>query len=236
MGLHHLRWHEGYQRLKTLGQNSASDHRRSPVQRHPRYHVDPIGPKEVAGRRPRRHQPLRDADDAARRLSPPQSSWCSDFGNPAFREPPMMEGDRLPKPEAPARRHGGCAMRGGRWAALLAALLSLAVANATDVDAKSLSFVLDTTANRATEAQAIVAQFGQAGINAEVRVWQPSVLLAQIQAGQRVAYTTDWGSAYFDPFDLAVPKYMTRARGNFSFYSNPAVDRDMVTASTTTND
>ena len=148
----------------------------------------------------------------------------------------LMEGDRRPKPEAPARRHGGCAMRGGRWAALLAALLSLAVANATDVDAKSLSFVLDTTANRATEAQAIVAQLGQAGINGEVRVWQPSVLLAQIQAGQRVAYTTDWGSAFFDPFDLAVPKYMTRARGNFSFYSNPAVDRDMVTASTTTND
>ena len=85
-------------------------------------------------------------------------------------------------------------MRGGRWAALLAALVSLAVANAMDVDAKSLSFVLDTTANRATEAQAIVAQLGQAGINAEVRVWQPSVLLAQILAGQRVAYTTDWAA------------------------------------------
>ena len=54
--------------------------------------------------------------------------------------------------------------------------------------------VLDTTANRATEAQAMAAHLGQAGINAEVRVWQPSVLLARILAGQRVAYTTDWAA------------------------------------------
>jgi peptide/nickel transport system substrate-binding protein len=67
-------------------------------------------------------------------------------------------------------------------------------------------------------------------------VWQLSVLTPQIQAGQRAAYTTDWGSAYFDPYDLAVPKFVTKARGNFSFYSNPAVDRDMQTASSTTNE
>ncbi|HYM69517.1 MAG TPA: ABC transporter substrate-binding protein [bacterium] len=127
-------------------------------------------------------------------------------------------------------------MRPGRWVIALAVLLSLCVANVTGVYAKTLGFVLDTTANRATEAQAIVAQLNQAGITAEVRVWQQSVLQAQILAGQRIAYTTDWGSSYFDPFDLAVPKYVTRARGNFSFYSNASVDRDMTVASTTTND
>ncbi|HET8998744.1 MAG TPA: ABC transporter substrate-binding protein [bacterium] len=127
-------------------------------------------------------------------------------------------------------------MRGRTWGILTAALLTLCVANATDVYARTLSFVLDTTPNRATEAQAIVAQLDRAGITAQVRVWQLSVLIAQIQAGQRVAYTTDWGSAYFDPFDLAVPKFVTRARGNFSFYSSPAVDRDMAVASSTGNE
>jgi peptide/nickel transport system substrate-binding protein len=102
--------------------------------------------------------------------------------------------------------------------------------------AAPLSFVLDTTPNRATEAQAIAAQLSRAGINAQVRVWQLSVLIAQIKAGQRAAYTTDWGSAYFDPYDLAVPKFVTNARGNFSFYSNPAVDHDMMVASSTTNE
>ena len=127
-------------------------------------------------------------------------------------------------------------MRKGAWLVLIAAVLSVCVANTTGAYAKALTFVLDTTANRATEAQAIVAQLTQAGIGAEVRVWQPSVLQAQVTAGQRAAYTTDWGSAYFDPFDLAVPKFVTRARGNFSFYSSPAVDRDMTVASTTAND
>lgn len=69
-------------------------------------------------------------------------------------------------------------MRTGRWMVLLAALLSLCVANTTGVYAKTLMFVLDTTANRATEVQAIVAQLGQAGIGAEARVWAPSVLQA----------------------------------------------------------
>jgi peptide/nickel transport system substrate-binding protein len=120
---------------------------------------------------------------------------------------------------------------------LIAAALCVALLGGTRGDAaKALSFVLDTTANRATEAQAIVAQLGRAGINAQVRVWQLSVLIAQVRAGQRAAYTTDWGSAYFDPYDLAVPKFVTNARGNFSFYSNPSVDRDMAVASSTPNE
>jgi peptide/nickel transport system substrate-binding protein len=127
-------------------------------------------------------------------------------------------------------------MRKPGWFVLIAVLLSVCVANTTGAYAKTLMFVLDTTANRGTEAQAIVAQLTQAGIGADVRVWQPSVLQAEVTAGQRAAYTTDWGSAYFDPFDLAVPKFVTKARGNFSFYSSAAVDHDMTVASTTTND
>jgi len=127
-------------------------------------------------------------------------------------------------------------MRRGTWIVLLAALLSLCVADAQGVYAKTLVLVLDTAANRANEAQAIAAQLNQVGISAQVRVWQASVLQPQIIGGQRSAYMTDWGSAYFDPFDLAVPKLVTRGRGNYSFYSDPAVDKDLQTASTTAND
>ncbi|HLY22004.1 MAG TPA: ABC transporter substrate-binding protein [bacterium] len=120
---------------------------------------------------------------------------------------------------------------------LIAAVLGLSLLGGTRGDAaKALSFVLDTTANRTTEAQAIAAQLSRAGITAQVRAWQLSVLIPQVQAGQRAAYTTDWGSAYFDPYDLAVPKFVTKARGNFSFYSNPAVDHDMAVASSTPNE
>ena len=127
-------------------------------------------------------------------------------------------------------------MRKTVWTALVAALLGLCAAHSPVAYAKALSFVLDTTPNRATEAQAIVAQLGRAGITAQVRVWQLSVLIEQVRAGQRAVYTTDWGSAYFDPYDLAVPKFVTRARANFSFYSNPTVDHDMGVASSTGNE
>jgi peptide/nickel transport system substrate-binding protein len=127
-------------------------------------------------------------------------------------------------------------MRRGMWAIVLAALLGLGPVDATGAAAKTLSFVLDTAENRANEAQAIVAQLGQVGISAQVRVWKYAVLLDQMKAGQRTAYMTDWGSAYFDPFDLAEPKLTTGGRGNFSFYSNPDVDKDLRRASTTAND
>jgi peptide/nickel transport system substrate-binding protein len=127
-------------------------------------------------------------------------------------------------------------MRKGMWAIALAALLGLGPVDATGAAAKTLSFVLDTAENRATEAQAIVAQLGQVGIAAQVRVWKYAVLLDEMKAGQRAAYMTDWGSAYFDPFDLAEPKLTTGGRGNFSFYANPSMDKDLRTASTTTNE
>lgn len=131
---------------------------------------------------------------------------------------------------------GGDSMRWGTCAVVLTALLGLYVAGAGAVPAKTLAFVLDVAPNRANEAQAIAAQLNQVGINAQVRVWQTSVLQPQIIGGQRTAYMTDWGSAYFDPFDLAVPKLVTGGRGNYSFYANPGVDKSLKTASTTTND
>ncbi len=119
-------------------------------------------------------------------------------------------------------------MRRLRWLALLLVAAATSVAQA-----EPLSFVLDTTENRAAEAQAIVAQLAEIGIDAQVRVWQSAVLVEEMVAGNRAASTADWGSAYFDPFDLAIPKLRTQDRGNRSFYSNPEVDAAFETASTT---
>ncbi len=102
--------------------------------------------------------------------------------------------------------------------------------------ARPLTFVLDTTPNRVDEAQAIAAQLKQIGVEVQVRTWQATVLREEILKGTRAAYMTDWGSAYFDPFDLAIPKLETGGRGNFSFYSNPNVDNLFKLASTTTQE
>jgi peptide/nickel transport system substrate-binding protein len=119
-------------------------------------------------------------------------------------------------------------MRSLKWLSLL--VLTLAFG---PVLAQPLSFVLDTTENRAPEVQAIAAQLGELGIDAQVRVWQSAVLVEEMRAGNRAASTGDWGSAYFDPFDLAIPKLGTEDRGNRSFYSNAEVDQAFETASTT---
>ncbi|HAI86007.1 MAG TPA: peptide ABC transporter substrate-binding protein [Firmicutes bacterium] len=89
---------------------------------------------------------------------------------------------------------------------------------------KILSVIVDTTADRSDEAQAISEYLRAVGVSAEVRVWEWSALKERILAGERQMYLTDWGSAYFDPFDLAVPKLKTGDRGNYSFYSNPRFD------------
>lgn len=96
--------------------------------------------------------------------------------------------------------------------------------------AKELSFTLDTPSFRQAEANAIAAQLNSIGMNIKVQVWDKTALLAEIKKGTRSAYLTDWGSSYFDPYDLAHPKLSTDGRGNFSFYSNPVIDGLLSTA------
>lgn len=88
-----------------------------------------------------------------------------------------------------------------------------------------LSITIDAFQGRIPEAEAVANYLRQVGIQAEVRIWEKNALLEEIQQGNRVAYTQDWGSSTFDPYDLAVPKLKTGDRGNYSFYSNPEVDR-----------
>lgn len=115
-----------------------------------------------------------------------------------------------------------------KWLASLVLFIVLGA-----VSAAPLSFVLDTIEDRADEAQAIASQLQAIGVDAQVRVWQWTVLKDEMIAGNRTAGMTDWGSAYFDPFDLAIPKFRTADRGNYSFYSNEAVDAAFDLASTT---
>lgn len=115
---------------------------------------------------------------------------------------------------------------------VLTVLLVLGWATTGALAQQTLSFTLDTTENRAAEVQAIAAMLAEIGVDAQVRVWQSAVLVEEMQAGNRSASTGDWGSAYFDPFDLGIPKFGTQARGNRSFYSNPRVDELFHIAST----
>lgn len=93
-----------------------------------------------------------------------------------------------------------------------------------------LSFVLDAPVSRQEEARLIASQLAEIGIDAGVRIHEPTSLREMARKGLGQAYLTDWGSSFFDPFDLAVPKLSTGGRENFSFYSNPRVDRLLKTA------
>lgn len=98
---------------------------------------------------------------------------------------------------------------------------------------RTLTFVLDTEVSREDEAREIARQLNAYGLEVEVKVWNQTLLEAEIRQGTRQAYLTSWSSAFYDPFDLAVPKLRTGEVGNFSFYSNPEFDRLMTAAVTT---
>jgi len=88
-----------------------------------------------------------------------------------------------------------------------------------------LKVVIDTQPFREEEALAIANMLEKVGIKASVRTWEWGVLQSEIQKGTKQLYLTDWGNAYLDPFDFLNPKLKTGERGNYSFYSNPEVDR-----------
>lgn len=109
----------------------------------------------------------------------------------------------------------------GVLAVLVGALLLLAPPGGF---AAPLTFGLDAPPARREEARIMVEQLARAGIRAELTIVEKSALIAAAGRGLRQAYLTDWGSSFFDPYDLAVPKLMSGGRGNFSFYANPRVD------------
>ena len=113
--------------------------------------------------------------------------------------------------------------------------LALLTGMAGAAKAKPLAFTLDAQPYRQLEAQSIADQLKKLGIKVEVRAWERSVLRQEVKAKKRAAYLESWGSAYFDPFDLGVPKLTTGGRGNFSFYANPELDKQLALGSTSTD-
>lgn len=100
---------------------------------------------------------------------------------------------------------------------------------------KVLQITLDGPSTRQAELQAVSLYLQQVGIDAQVRVWEKNALEAEVKKGSRQAYAMDWGSAIFDPFDLAMPKLKTGDRGNFSFYSSPKYDELVMKGSSGAN-
>ena len=104
-----------------------------------------------------------------------------------------------------------------------------------DAQAKSLTFTLDAPPYRHLEANLLAEQLRRIGVQVEVHIFERTALRSEIKRGNRSAYLTDWGSAYFDPYDLAQPKITTGGRGNYSFYSNPKVDELLNLAASSDN-
>lgn len=104
-----------------------------------------------------------------------------------------------------------------------------------DAESESLSFTLVAPPYRQSEAEAIAEQLEDLGITVAVEIKEKTLLRSEASKGNLTAYLTDWGSAYFDPFDLAEPKITTDGRGNFSFYSNTEVDELLEVASSSTD-
>jgi len=88
-------------------------------------------------------------------------------------------------------------MRQRRLVVAVAVLvLALGIWGPAGAQERTLAFALDTEAFRRPEAEAIADNLRALGIQTEVRVWERTSLIARIQAGERQAYLTDWGSAF----------------------------------------
>ena len=92
------------------------------------------------------------------------------------------------------------------------------------------AFVVDSLDEHRTLAEAVVGQLQEAGIDANLRLWEYSVVKPLLDAGERSAYLDDWGDSAFDPVGHMEAKWhgveagSPYGRGNFSGYNNPRVN------------
>ncbi len=99
-----------------------------------------------------------------------------------------------------------------------------------DKDGQPFSFTIDTQERLRSVAEAVADQLRAIGIDANVRVWEYSVLKPKLLAGERMAYVGDWGDSAFDPVGHFEAKWHGKVegspygRGNFSGYNNPRVN------------
>ncbi len=99
-----------------------------------------------------------------------------------------------------------------------------------DKDGQTLSFTLDTLEAWRPLAEAVANLLQGAGVDANVRFWEYSVVQPQLLAGDRLAYLDDWGDSAFDPVGHFEAKWHgfvegePYGRGNFSGYNNERVN------------
>jgi peptide/nickel transport system substrate-binding protein len=99
-----------------------------------------------------------------------------------------------------------------------------------DMDGQSFAFTIDTLAEWRPLAEVVAGQFEAIGINANIRIWELSIIRPQLLAGERMAYLEDWGDSAFDPvghFEAKWHGYLEGqlyGRGNFSGYNNERVN------------
>lgn len=97
-------------------------------------------------------------------------------------------------------------------------------------DGKPLSFTIDTEEDFRAISEAVANQFRAIGVDASVRIWEWSVIVPKLQAGERTAFLDSWGDSAFDPvghFEAKWHGYVagsTYGRGNFSGYNNARVN------------
>ena len=107
-----------------------------------------------------------------------------------------------------------------------------------DKDGRPFAFVIDTQEVTRQIAEAVASQLRDVGIEASVRIWEYSVILPKLLAGERQAYVGDWGDSAFDPVGHMEAKWHgyvqgeSYGRGNFSTYDNPRVNELIVAGET----
>lgn len=108
-----------------------------------------------------------------------------------------------------------------------------------DKDGQPLSFTIDTLEEHRALAEAVANLFQEAGIDAQVRFWEFSVVQPMLLAGERQAYLDDWGDSAFDPVGHFEAKWhgyvegQPYGRGNFSSYNNERVNELVLQGETT---
>ncbi len=99
-----------------------------------------------------------------------------------------------------------------------------------DKNGQPFAFTLDTYASLRPLAEGVAGLLRELGIDVGVRVWEYSVVKPLLQAGERMAFLSDWGDSAFDPVGHFEAKWHSivegepYGRGNFSTYSNERVD------------
>lgn len=90
-----------------------------------------------------------------------------------------------------------------------------------------MSLLLEVDAEDADReiAQVIADQLRAVGLNARARIWNWDLLNPALKQHKRNIFLTHWGNASLDPIGILEPVFATGGRGNFTGFSDSAVDK-----------